>query len=157
MTKKIIEAIHSQFNDSFLSKNIKMGGEGRVGGSYLSSIEGIFLRGGLAPPIKFLYIRPWFSYVCTVTPQLFPILYRSVLNPYRYVSKYKRHVFFTLYRNGLYRNVVHPFLLNDLQTPPPLKRSRFDGMILTHALCFEKNEKPKKKIRFLVFEIWSIS
>ena len=30
-------------------------------------------------------------------------------NPYRYVSKYKRHVLFTLYRNVLYHNVVHPF------------------------------------------------
>ena len=35
-----------------------MGGRGG-GGRYISSIEGIFLGGGLAPPIKFLYIRPW--------------------------------------------------------------------------------------------------
>ena len=31
-------------------------------------------------------------------------------NPYRYVSKYKRHVLLTLYRNGLYRNVVQSIL-----------------------------------------------
>ena len=29
-------------------------------------------------------------------------------NPYCYVSKHKRHVLFTFYRNFLYRNVVHP-------------------------------------------------
>ena len=33
--------------------------------------------------------------------------------PYRYVSKYKRHVIFTLYRNALYRNVVHASETNE--------------------------------------------
>ena len=34
-----------------------MGG-GSGGGPYISGVQGIFLGGGLAPPMKFLYIRP---------------------------------------------------------------------------------------------------
>ena len=35
------------------------GGNGGVGGGpYISGVQGIFLGGGLAPPMKFLYIRP---------------------------------------------------------------------------------------------------
>ena len=57
-----------------------------------------------------------------------------------------------------------PFLVIDLQTNPPfLKKSCsdfriLDGdfMILNDGLCYEKNGKPKKKIRFLVFDIRSI-
>ena len=44
------------------------------------------------------------------------------------------------------------YIVNDLQTP--LKKSRYEYMILNDALCFEKNEKPKKKFWFLFFEIW---
>ena len=47
-----------------------------------------------------------------------------------------------------------PVLVKDLQTTP-LKKSRFEFMILIDALCFEKNEKPPKKFPFLFFEMWS--
>ena len=46
--KKIIEAIHSQFNDSNSSKNIKIKGEG-VGGIFLVLKE-FFLEGVWPPP-----------------------------------------------------------------------------------------------------------
>ena len=47
------------------------------------------------------------------------------------------------------------YIVNDLQTP--LKKSRYEYMILNDALCFEKNEKPiffffSKTTIF--FEIW---
>ena len=57
-------------------------------------------------------------------------------NPYRYVSKYKRHVLFTLYRNGLYRNVVHPTLTRNglIQMP------RQSQMFGTTLWCRDHNE-----------------
>ena len=45
-------------------------------------------------------------------------------------------------------NEIGPVLVKDLQTPPPFKKSRFEFMILNDALCFEKNEKPKKNSDF---------
>ena len=46
-------------------------------------------------------------------------------------------------------NLFGHFLDND-----PLKKSCFDFMILNDELCFENKEK--KIVRILVFEIWSI-
>ena len=45
----------------------------------------------------------------------------------------------------------YPVLVNDMQTPHPLKKSRCHFLIQIVAQCSETNER--KKLRFLIFQV----